>query len=79
MAATVMLRNSPALPEPLYNAFYGYETLTSLIASRYGSAHGLQMNALFAAGVVLFVSVLVLSIGSQLIEAKMEHDLGGTE
>jgi phosphate transport system permease protein len=79
MAATVMLRNSPALPEPLYNAFYGYETLTSLIAARYGDAHGLQFNALFAAGVVLFVTVLVLSVGSQIIEARMERELGGNQ
>ncbi|WP_134669578.1 phosphate ABC transporter permease subunit PstC [Halorussus marinus] len=79
MAATVMLRNSPALPEPLYNAFYGYETLTSLIAARYGTAHGLQFNALFAAGVVLFVTVLFLSVGSQLVEKRMRRELGGEE
>jgi len=79
MAATVMLRNSPALPEPLYNAFYGYETLTSLIAARYGDAHGLQFNALFAAGVVLFVTVLALSVGSQIVEARMERELGGNQ
>ncbi|WP_435180735.1 phosphate ABC transporter permease subunit PstC [Halorussus sp. AFM4] len=77
MAATVMLRNSPALPDPVYNVFYGYETLTSLIAARYGSSHGLQMNALFAAGVVLFVTVLFLSVGSQLIEKRMKQKLGG--
>ncbi|NEU58543.1 phosphate ABC transporter permease subunit PstC [Halorussus sp. MSC15.2] len=77
MAATVMLRNSPALPDPIYNVFYGYETLTSLIAARYGNAHGLQFNALFAAGVVLFVTVLFLSVGSQLIEKRMRRKLGG--
>ncbi|NHN60913.1 MULTISPECIES: phosphate ABC transporter permease subunit PstC [Halorussus] len=77
MAATVMLRNSPALPDPVYNVFYGYETLTSLIAARYGSSHGLQMNALFAAGVVLFVTVLFLSVGSRLIEKRMKQKLGG--
>ncbi|MFC7081856.1 phosphate ABC transporter permease subunit PstC [Halorussus caseinilyticus] len=79
MAATVMLRNSPALPDPIYNVFYGYETLTSLIAARYGNAHGLQFNALFAAGVVLFVTVLFLSVGSQLIEKRMNEKLGGNE
>jgi phosphate transport system permease protein len=79
MAATVMLRNSPQLPEPLYNAFYGYETLTSLIAARYGTAHGFQMNALFAAGVILFLTVLGLSIGAQLIEARMTSTLGGEQ
>jgi phosphate transport system permease protein len=77
MAATVMLRNSPAIPEKVYNVFYGYETLTSLIASRYGTAHGNHMNALFAAGVVLFITVMFLSVGSQLIEARMRRKLGG--
>ena len=79
MAATVMLRNSPQFPEPLYNAFYGYETLTSLIAANYGEADGFQLSALFAAGVVLFVTVLFLSVGSQLIERRMKRELGGSE
>jgi len=79
MAATVMLRNSPAFPEPLYNVFYGYETLTSLIAANYGEADGFQLSALFAAGVVLFVTVLFLSVGSQLIERRMKRQLGGDE
>jgi phosphate transport system permease protein len=79
MAATVMLRNNPRIPEPLYNVFYGYETLTSLIAANYGEATGLQMNALFVAGVILFVTVLFISIGSQMIEARMNRKLGGSE
>jgi phosphate transport system permease protein len=79
MAATVMLRNNPRIAEPLYNVFYGYETLTSLIAANYGEATGLQMNALFVAGVILFVTVLFISIGSQMIEARMKRKLGGSE
>ncbi|WP_115863850.1 phosphate ABC transporter permease subunit PstC [Halorussus litoreus] len=79
MAATVMLRNEPTIAEPLYNVFYGFETLTSVIANKYGSATGLQESALFVAGIVLFVSVLALSIGSQLIEAHMHRKLGGSE
>jgi phosphate transport system permease protein len=79
MAATVMLRNSPKLSEPLYNVFYGYETLTSLIATRYGTAHGLHMDALFVAGIILFITVMFLSIGSQLIESRMAKKFGGVE
>jgi len=79
MAATVMLRNSPQFPEPLYNVFYGYDTLTSAIAAQYGEATGDQLSALFAAGVVLFVTVLALSVGSQLIERRMQRKLGGLE
>jgi phosphate transport system permease protein len=79
MAATVMLRNQPTIGEPLYNVFYGYDTLTSLVAANYGSSHGLQRDALFVAGVILFVSVLFLSVGSQLIEDRMQRKLGGAE
>jgi phosphate transport system permease protein len=77
MAATVMLRGVPRLTEPLMNVFYGQETLTSLIARNYGEADGLQMDALFAAGVILFVTVLFISIGSQYIEWRMRRKLGG--
>jgi len=77
MAATVMLGNVVDLPDPLTDVFGNTITLTSLIASQYGAASGLQMSALFAAGVVLFVTVMCLSIGSQLIEAHMERKLGG--
>ncbi|QDX41078.1 phosphate ABC transporter permease subunit PstC [Salarchaeum sp. JOR-1] len=77
MAATVMLRGVPRLTEPIYNVFYGQETLTSLIARNYGEADGLQMDALFVAGVILFVTVLAISVVSQYIEARMRHELGG--
>ena len=77
MAATVMLRGVPRLTEPLYNVFYGQETLTSLIARNYGEADGLQMDALFVAGVILFVTVLLISIASQYIEWRMQQKLGG--
>jgi phosphate transport system permease protein len=79
MAATVMLRRSSVMAEPLYNVFYGYQTLTSLIASQYGSATGLHESALFFAGIILFLTVLTLSIGSQMIEARMQRKLGGDQ
>lgn len=77
MAATVMLKGVPRLTDPLYNVFYGQETLTSLIANRYGDAHGLQMDALFVAGVILFITVMLISVGSQYIEWRMERKFGG--
>lgn len=77
MAVTVMLPHQQVLPDPLYDVFAGTETLTSLIAGQYGVASGDQMSALFAAGVVLFVTVLALSIASQLVEAHMRRKLGG--
>jgi len=79
MAATVMLRNAPRLTEPLYNVFYGYGTLTSAIASNYGSSFNEARSALFLAGVVLFITVLAISIGSQLIESHMHRKLEGMD
>jgi len=79
MAATVILGNIAELPDPLTDVFANKITLTSLIASQYGNASGLQVSALFAAGVVLFVTVMFLSIGSQLIEAHMQRKLGGNQ
>jgi len=73
----VMLRGVPRLTEPLVNVFYGQETLTSIIARNYGEADGLQMDALFVAGVILFITVLVISIGAQYIEWRMHKRLGG--
>ncbi|QPV63312.1 phosphate ABC transporter permease subunit PstC [Halosimplex litoreum] len=77
MAATVILGNVTNLPDPLMDVFGNTITLTSLIASQYGAASGLQFSALFAAGVVLFVTVMGFSIGSQLIERRMRRTLGG--
>jgi phosphate transport system permease protein len=77
MAATVMLKGVPKLTEPLVNAFYGQETLTSLIANNYGEADGLQLDALFVAGVILFITVMGISIGAQYIEWRMRSKLGG--
>ncbi|AFO56837.1 phosphate ABC transporter permease subunit PstC [Natrinema sp. J7-2] len=77
MAATVILGHAQVLPEPLYDVFGNTETLTSLIASQYGVASSTHMSALFAAGVVLFVTVTVLSIASQYIERRMQIQLQG--
>ncbi|OLZ40279.1 phosphate ABC transporter permease subunit PstC [Natrinema saccharevitans] len=77
MAATVILGNVMQLPEPLYNVFGNTVTLTSLIASQYGNSHGLHREALFAAGVILFITVMALSITAQFIEERMKQNLGG--
>ncbi|MFT4922474.1 MAG: phosphate transport system permease protein [Haloarculaceae archaeon] len=77
MAATVIIGHSQRLPQPLADVFASTETLTSLIASQYGNADGTHLSALFVAGVVLFVTVLVLSIGARRVELRMEKKLGG--
>ena len=77
MAATVILGNTVGLPQPLYDVFGNNVTLTTLIASQYGDAGETQLSALFAAGVVLFVTVLFLSLTSLKIEAELKETLGG--
>jgi phosphate transport system permease protein len=81
MAATVMIAHSQVLPDPLYDVFQSTETLTTLIAGNFGPAVGTEfyLSALFAAGVVLFVVVTLLSIVSQHIERRMERKLGGEQ
>jgi phosphate transport system permease protein len=79
MAATVMIAHLKELPQPFYDVFESTETLTTLIAGNYGNATGqeLFLSTLFAAGVVLFLIVVTLSIASQYVERRMERKLGG--
>lgn len=78
MAATVILCGvTEQYPVPLYDPFDCTNTLTALIAGSYGAAHGITLDALFAAGVVLFVTVTALSILSQYIERRMQRRLRG--
>jgi len=80
MAATVMLTHTKGFPSPVFDAFSNYgETLTTVIAFEGGNASGIHMSALFAAGVVLFVMVMILSIGSQYVEWRMYQKLGGDQ
>lgn len=80
MAATVMIPHTKGFPSPLFDVFGGVgETLTTVIAFEGGNATGTHMSALFGAGVVLFLTVLTLSIASQRIEARMQRKLGGAQ
>ncbi|WP_435116107.1 phosphate ABC transporter permease subunit PstC [Halolamina sp. C58] len=78
MAATVMLTHTKGFPSPVFDVFSRYgETLTTVIAFEGGNASGVHMSALFAAGVVLFVMVMLLSVTSQYVEWRMHQKLGG--
>jgi len=80
MAATVMLSHTKGFPAPPFDVFSGYgETLTTVIAFEGGNASGIHLSALFAAGVVLFSMVMLLSIGSQYVEWRMHRKLGGEQ
>jgi phosphate transport system permease protein len=76
MAATIMLSHVKTIPDPIYDVFRNGETLTSVIAFEYGNAGGLQLDALFASGVILFVTVTLMSVVSQRVERRMEQQLG---
>ncbi|WP_435152562.1 phosphate ABC transporter permease subunit PstC [Haladaptatus sp. DFWS20] len=79
MAATVMItHNKSGFPSPLYDVFSSKgETLTTVIAFEAGNAQGIHLSALFAGGVILFLTVFVMSVGAQYIEKRMEQKLGG--
>ncbi|WP_232688624.1 phosphate ABC transporter permease subunit PstC [Halobacterium zhouii] len=78
MAATVMIPHTKGFPDPVYDVFGGVgETLTTVIAFEGGNAGGRHVQGLFAAGVVLFVMVLVLSVTAQVIQARMRSRYGG--
>jgi len=80
MAATVMLSHTKGFPGPPFDVFSGFgETLTTVIAFEGGNASGVHLSALFAAGVVLFVMVMLLSITSQYVEWRMHRKLGGEQ
>ncbi|MDH5018658.1 phosphate ABC transporter permease subunit PstC [Halobacterium rubrum] len=78
MAATVMIPHTKGFADPVYDVFGGVgETLTTVIAFEGGNATGRHIEGLFAAGVVLFAMVLVLSVTAQLIQARMRSKYGG--
>ncbi len=81
MAATVMItHNKNGFPSPLYDVFSAKgETLTTVIALEAGNSQGTHLSALFAAGVVLFMTVFVMSVGAQYIERRMNEKLGGKQ
>ncbi|MFW6421977.1 MAG: phosphate ABC transporter permease subunit PstC, partial [Candidatus Bipolaricaulota bacterium] len=73
MAVTMMIGHKISYPVPLFDVFEPGETLTSVIASQIGDASGQAVTALMAAGLLLFLIVLVLSTISRLIQARLEN------
>jgi phosphate transport system permease protein len=63
--------------DPLWDLFDSHVTLTSLIATQYGSASESTVDVLFVAGVLLFTIVALTSIASQLIERRLQQSLRG--
>ncbi|MFC7021206.1 phosphate ABC transporter permease subunit PstC [Halomicroarcula sp. GCM10025743] len=79
MAVAAIMASGTTFADPLFDIFDANATLTSLIATQYGSASESTIDVLFVAGVMLFVIVAGMSIVSQYIEQQMEAKLKGQQ
>ncbi len=77
MAVAAIMAAGVGLADPLYDVFDASATLTSLIATQYGSASESTLDVLFVAGVILFVIVAGMSVVSQAVERRMKRKLKG--
>jgi phosphate transport system permease protein len=79
MAVAAIMAAGVGLAQPLFDVFDASATLTSLIATQYGSASESTIDVLFVAGVMLFLIVGSMSVVSQYIERRMEEKLKGQQ
>ena len=79
MAVAAIMASGTTFAKPLYDIFDQSVTLTSRIATSYGSASGITVEVLFFAGVMLFSIVALMSVIAQYIERRMEKDLQGEQ
>ena len=77
MAVMLIVGGVMKLPVPFYNAFDTGNTLTALIAVQMGEAHGIIINVLFTAGVMLFVVVAIMSIISDILQKRTKDRFEG--
>jgi phosphate transport system permease protein len=78
MAVAAIMAAGVGLADPLFDVFDASATLTSLIATQYGSASESTLDVLFVAGVLLFVIVSGMSIVSNYVERRMREKLRGS-
>jgi phosphate transport system permease protein len=79
MAVAAIMAGGTNFADPLFDLFDQHVTLTSLIATQYGSAPDPLVDVLFVAGVLLFGIVATTSVVSQLIERRMKRRLRGQQ
>jgi phosphate transport system permease protein len=77
MAGAAIMAAGTQFANPLFDIFDANVTLTSLIATQYGSASESTKAVLFVAGVLLFVIVAGMSVVSLTIERRMKAKLRG--
>ncbi len=64
IAVTILIGNAPQLSGHLFGQGY---SLAAVIANEFGEAEELHRNALFAAGLVLFVLTLLVNVAARLL------------
>lgn len=77
MAVSLVVGNVMNIPAPPFDIFESGSTLTSIIALEMGEATGIQTEALFACGVVLFIIVGSMSIASNILKERVEKKFKG--
>jgi phosphate transport system permease protein len=77
MAVAAIMGAGTGFARPLFDVFDQGVTLTSRIATSYGSASSGTIDILFVAGVMLFVIVAAISVVAQYIERRMKRKLQG--
>lgn len=78
MAVSLVLTNIMNIPVPPWDFFQTKgTTLTALIVNQMGEAAGIHTSVLFAAGVILFVMVAIMSIASNILRERIEKKFKG--
>jgi phosphate ABC transporter permease protein PstC len=77
MAVSLVVGNVMRIPIPPFDIFESGSTLTSIIALEMGEATGLQTDALFACGVILFIIVGSMSVASNILKERVEKKFKG--
>ncbi len=72
MAVYLVIGNQPVMPSSILK---GARTLTTNIVLEMGYASGTHRQALIATGMVLFVFILIINIGFNIIRSKTEERL----
>jgi phosphate transport system permease protein len=79
MAVAAIMAAGQGLADPLFDVFDQSVTLTSRIATSYGSASDATVEVLFVAGVMLFLIVASMSVVAQYVERRTKLKLQGEQ
>ncbi len=77
MAVMLIIGSVMKMPVPFFNVFDTGNTLTALIAVQMGESHGIIINVLFTAGIMLFTIVAVMSVISDILQTRTTEKFEG--